>query len=793
LKLFFPLLLFIGLLSELSSYSHSSETYENKKVGHIVVSIENLSRGGSFDQKQVLHKLETKVGDPFSHTVFDRDLKSLSDQYAVVEPSLELVNNKVNITLKVWQKPTIRSITWKGNEKIRTSKLQSELDIKPHTLFNQEQFNRALNKVKEYYIKRGYFESQIDYALTPYEHSNELAIEIHVYEGHSGHISQIRFYGLSSKEQRAIFEFIQTKKHNFFTSWLTGRGHYHEEALEQDELVIVNYLQNAGYADARVSIQTKEDHAGRLEVYIHAVKGDRYSFGEINVEGNTIFDKEQIRQVMAVGDGDVFSPDQLRTAIQNIRDLYGKKGYIEVGVNYTLHLSQNAPIYDVNVKIEEGEQFHIGLIHITGNASVHKNVILRQSLLVPGAVFDSRLLKSTQMRLESLGYFKSVNVYAVKTPEDQKLGEGYRDVVIEVQETRNGSFNLFGGVNSSDSLFGGIDLAENNFNFRGLMKFWKEGISSLRGNGEYVHLRAQVGKKQQNYSLTWIDPYLNDTLWKFGFDTNYSSSRIQSQNYKVNSVGGSIFGNYALTNFWTFGLRWRLRNSIAHVDSNIQSKEAQQERQNSGLISGISSSLNYDTTDNPFKPHRGMRSYLELEFGGVRRHSKDPRSFPFGKVSFLNTYYHPIWKMGTLKLRGDVRFLCPLGQGSPETITISERFFLGGDTSVRGYKPFSIGPKFPKSDNEEASSSPSGGVSSLLLSAEYLQNISQVFDLFAFFDAGSISKKQFQMPKMRTSWGFGARIELGNRVPFIFGIGFPINPESRDDVKKFFFSMGAQF
>jgi len=792
-KILTPLVLLSAPIPQLMAYSQATEAYEQKRVGKITVVMENLQRGGSFSQDRVLSKLRTKTGDPFSQTTFDQDLKALSEEYDRVEPNIETRAGEVYITLKIWQKPMIRSIVWHGNSKVRTGTLQRELDIEPHTLFNRDQFNLAFNKVKEYYIKKGYFESEIEYKIIPYSDTNEIDIEITVHEGHSGHIIKICFNGLNKKEQSAILELIQTKKYNFFTSWLTGKGNYHEEALEQDKLIIVNYLQNQGYADARVNIQTKEDKNGRLEIHISAVKGEKFHFGQIHVQGNELFNEEQIQRVMFIKDGSVFSPEKLRDSIQNVKDLYGKDGYIETNINYVLHLSPNEPTYDVDIQIEEGEQFRIGLIRVLGNVSTNKNVILRESLLVPDEVFDSRRLKATQMRLEAMGYFKAVNVYAVKTPEDQELGENYRDVVIEVEETTTGSLSLFGGLSTSDSIFGGLDLAENNFDHRGLTKFWREGFSSLRGAGEYAHLRAQIGKKQQTYAATWMDPYFKDTLWRFGFDVNYSTSRLQSDDYKVDTVGGSIFANYPLTNYWTFGLKWRLRNSVAHIDNKIQNDEAQRERQNSGLISGISTSLSYDTTDNPFKPHRGLRSYLELELGGVRRHDDDPRYFPFGKISFINTYYYPIWRKGTLKLRGDFRFLCPFGDGNPDVVPLSEKFFLGGDSSVRGYKPFSIGPKFKKQKDGEESNSPEGGVSSMLLSAEYLQSVLKMLDLFVFFDGGTVSNKRFDIPDFRMSYGFGARIELGNRMPFIFGMGFPINPADKDDVKRFFFSMGAQF
>ncbi len=792
-KAFFSCFFLFLFFTKLHALDFLSQSIEQKKIANITLIMENLPRGGTFDQQRALSKLRTKVGDPFSQITFDHDLKNLSEEYDRTEPHVTLQGGEVYITIKIWQKPTIRSIKWHGNRKMKTSTLQKELGIKPHTLFDRDAFNLAFNKVKEYYIKKGYFESEIEYKIIPYDQTNEIDIELTVHEGHSGHISKITFSGLSKKEQTAILEFIQTKKYNFFTSWLTGHGNFHEEAIEQDQLIIVNYLQEQGYADATAHIQTKEDSKGHLEIEIHAIKGELFHFGTITLKGQELFSEEQVLDKLEIKKGDLFSPKKLNEAIQNLKDLYGKDGYIETNISYTLHLLPQEPIYDVDFEIEEGNQFRIGMIRVFGNVSTKKNVILRESLLVPGEVFDSRRLKATETRLQAVGYFKSVNVYAVQTPEDQSLGENYRDVVIEVEETPTGSFSLFGGVSTSDSLFAGLDLAENNFNHRGLACFWREGFSALRGAGEFARIRAQFGKKIQNYSFAWMDPYFKDTPWRIGFDTNFSKSRVQSDDYHVSTLGGSIFANYPITNYWTFGLKWRLRNAIVSMDSKIDNEEAQNERQNSGLVSAFSSSMGYDTTDNPFKPHRGIRSFFELELGGVRRHDDDPRYFPFWKMNFLNTYYYPVWRKGTLKMKGDFRFTYPFGTGESAKLPLSERFFLGGDNTVRGYKPYSIGPKFLKKTGDETTNAPEGGISSTLLSIEYLHQFFRMLDAFIFFDGGSISQKRFDIPDFRMSYGFGFRLELTNRMPFIFGWGFPMNPADKDDVEHFFFSMGAQF
>ncbi len=791
-----PLLLITAPMKSIFAASPASEIYENKRVGKIAIVIENLPRGATFNQERVLAKLRTKSGDPFSQLTFDRDLKTLSEEYDRAVPTMETSQGEVYITIKLWQKPMIRAISWSGNGKVKTHKLQKELGIKAHTVFNREDFNKAFNKVKEFYVKKGYFDSQLEYKLIPYGNTNEVDVEITVHEGNSGHIKKICFNGFKKHEESRILEFMTTKKYNFFTSWITGTGNYHDEALEHDKLVIVNYLQNEGFADARVNIQVKETEEGRLEISINADKGELFHFGDITVSGNELLTEEQIEKAMIIKDGSIFSPEKLRDSVQNIKDLYGKDGYIETDVHYTLHLSRSVPVYNIDIQISEGDQFKIGLIRVLGNSSTNKNVILRESLLVPGEVFDTRRLKVTQQRLEAMGYFKSVNVYPVKTPEDQELGENYRDVIIEVEETTTGSLSLFFGFSTVDDLFGGLDLAENNFDHRGLTKWWREGMSSFRGAGEYAHARVQIGKKQQSYTIAWMDPYFRDTLWRFGFDLNYSKTGLQSDDYYVNAYGGSIFASYPLTAYWTYGTNLRFRKNITHVDEKKLSYDAIKELRNNGYVTGISNSISYDSRDNAFKPHRGFYSSTQVEIGAVMLKQKENKSsntiFPFIKASYLNAYYYPVWRKGTLKLRWDFKFLFPFAEGSAENLPISEKFFLGGETSVRGYKPYILGPHFDNDKGKEKDD-PTGGLSSALLSIEYNQNIFRMLDLFTFFDGGSISADQFDVPSLRMSWGVGARIELGNRVPIMLGLGFPINPERKDDKKNFFISMGGQF
>jgi outer membrane protein insertion porin family len=480
--------------------------------------------------------------------------------------------------------------------------------------------------------------------------------------------------------------------------------------------------------------------------------------------------------------------------------MYGQKGYIDASVQYETILKENEPVFDVHFSVEEGQQYKVGLIHIFGNVSTKCNVILRESLLVPGETFDSRKLKATQHRLEAIGYFKSVNVYAVRTSEDDHLGDTYRDVYIEVEETTTGNVSLFMGFSSMDDVFGGLDLTERNFNIRGIGKALTGKLSSFRGGGEYFHVRGTVGKKQNSVLVSWMNPYVFDTLWRVGVEVSRTYSELQND-VDVVTYGGSVYTNYPLSTYWTAGMKQRVRHSKDNLtlspldNSDIAQnsvREVREQLNQDGLISAFSGNLSYDSTDNPYKPHRGWRSFFETEVAGLGG------KYNFFKTSYLNSIYFPLFKKGTLKLRGDFKFIIPFGKTNEKTVPYSERFFLGGETTVRGYKPFLLGPVVMLQNSTgayEPTSTPYGGLSSGLASLEYNHEIFKMLDIFAFCDVGSVVFGKFELEQVRPTVGAGIRLDIGNRTPIMVGYGYPLVKKDRDDEKwqKVFFSMGGQF
>lgn len=782
-RLFFLLFFFFILVKG----SLFASQYDNMPIEKIEINIKSVD--SKVNKEAVKAKLETKQKARFSQQEFDNDLKKLAEEFDRVESSFRIENNQLILQFNLWVKPIIRAITFNNNDNISTKKLRKELAIETGSEFDRELFLTAFNKLKSLYIKKGYFKAQISYKIIPLSEKNEIDIQITVEEGVSGKIEKLEFIGFTSHEEDEVTDLMVTKCYNLFLSVISQRGCYHPDMIEHDKMTLVNFFQDKGYADAKIDIAvTPSEKKDRIILTITLEKGKQYRIGAITIEGNSLFDSEFIMNAINCKENYAYSPEALRLSVQSITNLYGSKGYIDTTVDMALNLRETGSVYDIHIIIDEAEQHYVGLVKVFGNTYTHNRVILHESLLCPGELFDNRRLEGTERRIANTGLFGSVNVYAVESQLENDENEcSYRDVFIEVEESDTGNIGLFCGFSSLDRIFGGIELTERNFNLMGLTRLVQNGPGALRGGGEFTHAKVNVGDKQTAYTLQWTKPYFLDTPWFLGVDLEKSNNRALSEGYTIKTYGGNIHGTYIWNNFLKYDIHYRARHSGLSVKDSANVGLEEQEK-NTGFISGVGASFIYDSTDHPRRPTCGLRSRFLYELLGLGG------NFQFMKWSYINSYYYPISSKGTLKFRADCNFIHTYKTTLPLTLPMSERLFVGGDTTVRGYRPYIIGPKI--GNNE-----PLGGVSSYLLSEEYQHTLLRApsLDGFFFVDAGYLSLQEFSIGQCAASVGFGIRVEVMRGMPMTFGAGWPIHPVEIVDgtrynlTQRFFFSMGGNF
>jgi outer membrane protein insertion porin family len=812
MKNFLSLLLFLVTIQLFSDQSF--DIYDGKPVKKIAIFFESKD-ASSEESQRAQQQMRTNVGDNFSSTVFDEDLKNLAKNNRSVIPQIRVEDSSLLINIYVYPKTVLSKIVLgptSADIKLSDRKILSackDAGLEVNETYDSEIVAQAVANIKEQYISYGYYDIRI-FTKEQVDDLNQGIIYFDIYPGPKGFVHEVDIEGLENTTLRqSVLELIQTKKLTMI-SFLTGTGKVDRALLEQDQLIILHFLQNKGYLDAQVDIEVVDLGKNQRKVIIHVKLGEQYYFGDIRFEGNTYFEPDRIRAVI---DQDIrndkpYSQDELMAMAQKLKEFYGNEGMIETTVEYVYEYNFETNRIDILFIISESKVFKVGRIIVRGNNSTETRIILAQSELVPGEVYRSSQLQNTQARLQSLNYFKTVDVVAVKEPS-KTLGDEYRDVIIEVQEKGTGNARLYFGYSSTERVYGGLDITESNFNHKGLFNWWHQGISKIRGGGERLSLKAQIGDAEQSYSIGWADPNFNDSNWRVGFDITYGISNVTSNQYTINSIVFQGFAAYPIARYTSTGLKARLRDSFTSVDSDAPAA-VQEQKGNNGIVAGGGPNLSYDSTDNGFRPHRGARIIFDSEVDAVvRRKNEVPHAFPIIRLASLNSFYYPLGRRATLKLRGEYKVLLPLGGGSPENIPMSERFFLGGVDSVRGIKPGALGPLFPKDGsnppvNPDGSvinnadgnpESPTGGVTSLLLSAEVALKIAKPIDLFGFVDGGAVSLKRWQIGQFVPTTGVGLRLDIGRGTPVTVGVGYPL--KTGEDIKNIteivFFSMGTTF
>ena len=778
----------VGLLCAASiGFSAVSGSPEALPIRQLTFEVVGESEGNG---TSVLSSLQTKEHERFSQGEFDKDLKQLARDFDRVEPTVTVEGGEVAIALKVWKKPMIHDISWKGIETVDKDKIVKEFGIASGSVFDRQGFSKAIQKLRQYLVRKGFFEAEIDYKIIPQAVPNTIDIEITIKEGRAGYVDEITFDGLTSGEIDEISDLIMTKEYCFWLSWLNNQGTFYKDVFRQDEMTILRYLQNKGFLDAKVGTEIKPspNQKDRIVISITAEKGDIYKLGNITTSDNILFTQEALLKAAGCKASDVYSPDGIRMASKAMSNLYGSKGYIDAAAIPEPKLRDNERVYDVDFKIEEGKQFRVGMIEIIGNTVTEPRVILHENLLVPGAVFDTNLLAKTEERLRNIGYFKTVNVYAVKSSRVEAGGAAFRDVHIEVEEvSTTAQFTAFAGWNSDEGISGGIGVSESNFRFLGLKNLFSDGFRALRGGGEYASANVTIGTKQLSYNASWTKPYFLDTKWTVGIDLQKMRNSYSAKDYTIKSDEATFTGKRELNSFVKFGTHYRIKDAdidLHGIHHSRRNKELIRESKNGGVISAAGVALYYDSSNHPVTPREGVRSELSAEYAGIGG------DHHFLRLGYLNSLFYPLTEKGTLRLRGDVEAIQTLFGSKPKNIPLDERYYLGGDSKMRGFRYNSVGPKFHDKDH-----TPRGGMSLLYLSSEYEHPLYKRLSAFVFVDGGNVWWEEFVIKRLQCTAGFGLKVYIAEGTPLTFGMGYPIQVErkNRRDVRHFFFSIGVGF
>jgi outer membrane protein assembly complex protein YaeT len=685
--------------------------------------------------------------------------------------------------------------------KLSDSKLRELLPVK------RDGFSRSLARLGErnltnYLQEKGYFFATVRSRCEPADCSGAtIKMFYDVEPGGRFDLEDIDIEGTDELSATDVSADLQSKTAAFFGGVpilkslpLIGglaRGITSNDRIQRDIETIRSRMADLGYRSARVTsrIGTKPD-SDDIILSFQVEPGARSTVAEVAFRGNSVFSSTELRQAMPIKDEEAFSPTQARQARQSIRDLYTGKGYLEVTAQYSivdLDKDRVKLVYSVN----EGSRALIADIKITGQTKTRETSIARFFDFKPGETLTPDKIRRTQRELFATGAFSEVNVHT--EPVDINEPEA-RHVTVHVTEAKP-LLMIYGLGYSSDE------------GPRGLLQLTN---TNLFGRLNTASIRMRASFRQQLLQVQYTDPRIFGSNWGATISAFYDRNnnlqtflqrRLVSGGRTVNEGPG--FGVERFVSFLqterkfsditSLRLRYSFENSKLFNVQDIPVEEIARNAQ-AVRLGKFSAGFTRDARDSALNPTKGQLISFE--------HSLAARPFG-GNEAFNKTYINyqryqqlsaqtPVLRDSVLAFAGRLGLAAPYsirGSGANGEITdadrqlpISERFFSGGATTLRGFQFEQAGPQAilePRNEEELPTLVPLGGDALFVMNFELRYPLTTQLRLVPFYDLGNVFRRvrDIQFKNMTHSIGLGLRFNtpIG---PVGVDYGYLLNPPS---------------
>lgn len=741
-----------------------------------------LEGNSRVDGVKVRSVLTIRPGKEVTLEDIDRDMQAIFKLGHFDDISVELRgegSEKVLVFI-VHERPLVREIRFAGLKKLTEDKLQPLVIQRAPEIYDPVLVKKSVAALEETYRIEGYHAVKITPELTTDER-NEGLLTFNVEEGTKVLIDEIVFEGNQALKTKKLSAAMQTKQ-RWIWSWITGRGTYKAEQVEYDLDLLTALYYDRGYMDVKIKQPQIRmvDNDKYMKLLIEIDEGNQYQTGELRVAGDLIKPRNELESHLTFKEGDVFSRTALRNSVLALTDIYADQGYANVNVVPLTSKDPETRKIHLKLDIEQGELIHIEKIIIRGNTITRDKVIRRELSLIEGDLYSASKIKSSRNRLRNLGYFEETNV---STSPGSSSNTNMLDV--EVTEQPTGSFTIGAGYSSVDQFIAQGSISQGNF----------------MGYGVKLKASATLGGASQLYTVGLTDPYFLDTRWTAGFDL-YKTERDWTD-FSEKATGGALKAGHP------FGLYSRGLVTYRYEEKDIfdVSEAASftiEQQEGSSILSSVTGTLIRNTTDYRQDPSRGGVTAFSAEYAGLGGTDK------FAKFDFSHRHFFPLFWKTVLSLNADIGYVA---KTSDAEIPISEKYFLGGLRSVRGFDTRELGPMDPAVPAVPAVLDPLdpsaivtpavpakvasfvGGEKSAYFNLEFLFPISEQYKLKGLFfvDGGNAWREnEDYFSDLRYSAGYGIRwtSPLG---PLRFEWGYNLDPRGEESDSVFEFSIGSFF
>ncbi len=674
------------------------------------------------------------------------------------------------------------------------------------------------NRIEEYLRVQGYRDAKAPHARA--ESGNELVITFSVAKGPQFRAFTMEVSGNASIPLTDFAAGLRLKEGALFS----------ESRLDADVLAIENLYRRRGFTSAKARAAVEPVPGGatatevRVAVRIVITEGVRTTVEAVTFEGNRALDEAALRGRVRSQPGEAFVPNLTAVDRDAIQLAYQNLGYESGTVEVKPRFRQDGTRVTLVFDVREGPQVFVDHVLIVGNVRTRRQTIERELQVKHGDPFSLEAINASQRRLAALGLFRRARITELRHGD-----ETLRDLLVTVEEAPPTTIGYGGGLEGRLRVVrraedGGVAAEQFEVAPRA---FFDAGRRNLFGKNRSVNLFASVSLHPKDspffagqpastssdggYGLTeyrlvgtFREPRVFDTVADANINITFEQQIRSSFNFARR--GASVDIARHLTPKVSASGSYQLQRTRV-FDSSVADQALIDRIFSQYLLSSFSGSLSRDTRSDPVDPIAG--AYLTAN--GQLAARALGSEVGFVKSYFTAQAFRTLPHTNRIVFAGSARLglatgfvreaVDDLGQAIPgvtiRDIPQSERFYAGGDSTIRGFALDRVGTHHvPTEANDTLDKDllPKGGNGLVILNAELRVPVWGGLAMVGFFDTGNVFARvaDIDFGELRSAVGGGIRYKspVG---PIRVDLGFKVNRQPGEGLTAWFISFGQAF
>jgi len=656
----------------------------------------------------------------------------------------------------------------------------------------------------DFFQSKGYFDAKVTADFQ--KQSSSIDLIYNVDRGRRHRVETVGFRGNEHVERSELLQQVAVKAHRL----LLSRGKFSDKLLHQSVQSITAFYKGRGYEEVKIDPDVV-DREAKVYVTFQITEGPQTLVDNLTLQGNTRISGVELapKGGFRLRPGQPFSPKGLADDRSHILAAYLDRGFLNSGFDSKVaRLPSDPHKVDITYTISENRQVHVDEIVLVGNKQTRPSIIEKTANITPETPLSQGKLLTGESQLQELGVFDWASIEPLRPITDQtnedvlvKVHEAGRNEVtygFGLEVARRGG-NLPAGtiaLPGSPPITGGapnFTAAEKTFvSPRGSIGFTRYNV---RGLAESLSVSTLLSRLDQRAVATYSQPHFRGSSWSSLFSSSIERT-TENPTFEARLGEGSWQVEKPLNKGKTrrIQLRYRFRRTIL---SNLLIPGLVLPQDQRLRLSTVSATWIRDTRDKPLDASRGFYQTLDL---GITPKALGSNA-NFARFLGQSSYYKPFGK--TVWANRITLGLVKSFAGSD--VPTSERFFSGGETTLRGFPINGAGPQrtVPACSNPNVPSTcvnlqvPVGGDQLFMFNSEFRfpLGIKQGLGAAVFYDGGNvygpISVSRFIRDYTNTV-GVGLRYTTPVG-PVRFDIGRNLNPVTGVKSTQFYITLGQAF